>query len=307
MMRAKTLIVGSRGSPLALRQTEVIIGQLRRIYPEWDFLIKPIKTSGDRGRSLRWGTEGQGLFVKELEEALLCGEIDLAVHSLKDVPTTLSPDLELVAICHREDARDALISRHGLPLAALPEGALLGTGSVRRAAQLKAFRQDLRICPIRGNVDTRLRKLSSPGLDGGVLAAAGLIRMGWEDRITERLSFKILLPAPGQGALAVEARTKDNIAVFLRVLDHRETRLEVTAERAFLRSLGGGCRVPIAALGRVSGENIELEGLVAAPDGSRVVRTSETGAARNPEGLGERLALKLLKLGAGEILERAEA
>jgi len=298
------LIVGSRGSALALQQTQNIIDQLRAAHPDRDFSLKKIKTKGDITTNLPYGSGEQGFFVKELEEALLSRDIDLAVHSLKDVPTVLAADLELVAICHREEPNDALVSRSNTTLDQLPQGALLGTGSLRRVAQLKAYRQDIRTVPIRGNVDTRIKKIETEGLDGVILATAALVRMGWSDKISQRIPLEVLVPAPGQGALAIETRMGDEAIELIQYLEHKQTRLETSAERAFLRGLGGGCRVPIAALGKATKDHLELEGLVTSPDGREVLRSTESGT--NPEELGQRLANKLLKQGAAQILQRAE-
>ncbi|MDY6836099.1 MAG: hydroxymethylbilane synthase [Chloroflexota bacterium] len=305
MKNYKHLIVGSRGSTLALRQTQTVIDHLRSVYPEYQFSLKKIKTKGDITSKLPYGSGEQGFFVKELEEALLSQDIDIAVHSLKDVPTVLTAGLELAAICHREEPNDALVSRSNVTLDQLPKGALLGTGSLRRIAQVKAFRQDIRTISIRGNVDTRIRKIETESLDGVILATAALVRMGWSDRISQRIPLEVLVPAPGQGALAIETRMSDQAIELIRHMEHKQTRLETSAERAFLRGLGGGCRVPIAALGKASQHSLELEGLVISPDGNELLRGKESGS--DPEELGQGLANKLLKQGAAQLLERAES
>ena len=305
MDESRVLRIGTRGSSLAVQQTGTVVDRLKRQYPDWQFPVEVIKTKGDIATELPYGEGDQGFFVKELEEALLSNEIDMAVHSLKDVPTSLPPNLDLVAICRRTEARDALVSKSGLSLSELPEGALIGTGSLRRVSQIAAFRQDLRTCPIRGNVDTRLNKLESEGLDGIILAAAALMRMGMENRITEYLASDIMLAAPGQGALAIEARLGDTrVTDLTEFLDNIDTRLATSAERAFLRALGGGCHVPIAASARTTEGIVELQGLVATPDGSKLLKGLKSSA--NPEELGESLAEMLLKQGAAEILEKAD-
>jgi hydroxymethylbilane synthase len=267
---------------------------------------------------------GKALFVKEIEEALLGGSVDLAVHSMKDVPTDLLAGLAIVAVTEREDPLDVLISRTGARLRDLPRGARVGTSSLRRQAQLLHHRPDLTIVPLRGNLDTRLRKLDSEGLDAIVLAAAGVKRLGWTDRITEVLSPDVCLPAIGQGALGIEspapgpiaARTGDlqwvperrevraegRMADVVRVLDHRETRLAVRAERAFLRRLEGGCQVPFAAHARVSKDRILIRGLVATPDGKQLVAGEGHGPLGESEATGIGLAEDLLGRGAAEIL-----
>lgn len=298
--RMSKFIVGSRGSALALRQTEQVVGALQRLYPEVEFNIKSIRTEGDRASTVplaRLG--GQGLFVKELEAALLREEIDLAVHSMKDVPTEIPAGLTLGAAIKREDARDALVSRWGRPLAQLPRGARLGTSSPRRAAQLVAFRGDFQIIPLRGNVDTRLTKACTAEYDGVILAAAGLARLGLSDRITEYISPALCLPAVGQGAITVEWRANDEeVARLVAPLNDAATWQAVTAERAFLRGLGGGCHVPIAALAVVDGEVLKIEGMVATVDGSRLLHATASGDADKAEELGFILADRLLSMGA---------
>ncbi|MFH1487142.1 MAG: hydroxymethylbilane synthase, partial [Chloroflexota bacterium] len=260
--------VGTRGSALALRQTEQVVSKLRRLHPEAAFNIKTIRTEGDRASTVplaRLG--GQGLFIKELEAALLRGEIHLAVHSLKDVPTEPTAGLVLGAVLRRADARDALVSRWKCPLAQLPTDARLGTSSPRRAAQLKAFRNDFQIVPLRGNVDTKLAKAGTGEYDGIILAAAGLGRLDLSDRITECISPKVCLPAVGQGAVTIEWRAGDDkVAPLVSRLNHIPSWQAIAAERAFLRGLGGGCQMPIAALALVDDGAIRITGMVAAED-----------------------------------------
>lgn len=295
----RQVIVGTRGSALARAQTKQVLSQLGKLHPALEFITQVIKTTGDQDRLLEIGA-----FVKELEEALRRGAIDLAVHSLKDMPTQLPEGLVIAAVPPRADPRDVLISRGGLPLEELPPGARVGTGSPRRVAQLLALRPDLVALPIRGNVDTRLKKLESGEVDALILAAAGLERLGLLDQVTEFLSIEELLPAVGQGTLALEVRA-DDVAVLnlLKSVDHLETRAAITAERTVLQALGGGCRVPIAAYGHVTEGQLILDGLVASPNGDRILRERLVGSIHEPEALGQELAQGLLTAGAAELLE----
>lgn len=302
-MARPELVIGSRGSRLALWQAEWVKKQLERRHAGLQVRIEIIKTTGDKvldSPLSRIG--GKGVFVKEIENALLKGKIDLAVHSLKDVPTEVSRELTLGAITKREDCRDCLVGKQKLK--SLPNGAVIGTSSLRRRAQLMAARPDLRFTDLRGNLDTRLRKMEQGACDAMVLARAGLKRLGFEVLITEVLPFRIMLPAVGQGALAVEVRKKDrNTQRMVRFLDHPATRIAVSAERAFLRELEGGCQVPIGALGRVQGNRIVLDGLIASLDGERLLRGRMVGEASKAESIGKRLARTLLKAGGDEILK----
>jgi hydroxymethylbilane synthase len=302
----RSIIVGSRGSKLALLQTELVVQRLRESYHDLEFHIKRIKTSGDRYRTTSLAEiGGQGIFIKELEEALLSGEIDMAVHSLKDMPTELSSAFKLAAVGMRIDARDAFLSKSGKPLSEMPAGACVGTGSERRAVQLRAYRPDIQIRPLRGNIDTRLSKLYSGELEGIIVAAAAMLRMGWGDRITEYLPIELFLPSVGQGALAVEIGALDQeLSGLLSVVNDEPTWQSVQAERAFLSALGGGCRAPIAALGTVADNSLHLEGMVASSDGSRTIRAAEHGAPADSEKIGKLLAEKLLSLGARELIAR---
>ena len=301
-MREK-IIVGSRGSKLAMIQTEFVVSHLKAVLPGIDVSISRIVTGGDRNRNVPLeDMAGIGFFVKELEEALFAKRIDLAVHSLKDVPTEISPELRLVVITERIDPRDVLVSR-GEKLSELATGSKIGTGSLRRAVQLSSFRQDLAVSGIRGNVDTRMRKVTSGEYDGVILAAAALHRLGWEDKITEYLPTEYFLPAVGQGALVIEARAADTeLAGMLAPLNHEPAWQSVTAERAFLLALGGGCRAPIAALGTVNGTTLQLEGMVADNKKNRILRSSATGSTSEPENLGLQLAENLFGMGAKELL-----
>ena len=300
--------LGTRGSPLAMRQAELVARALRNRWPDLEVTLIPIKTSGDKLLDVQLSqVGGKGLFVKEIEEALLADQIDLAVHSLKDLPVTLPPSLRLGAIMVREDPLDALVARDGLQFTELPTGSRIGTSSLRRQVQLLHRRPDLQIVPLRGNVETRLRKLETLSLDAVVLAAAGLIRLGLQDRITERLQPELSLPAIGQGALAIEIREDDpRVASLVHALDDRDTRLATASERAFLRRLGGSCVTPIAAFGQIEGESLQLAGMVASLDGKRMVRQVRRGGAGAPEEVGHALAEQLLAAGAEEILREID-
>ena len=304
MRQTKVIIIGSRGSQLALCQTQHIVNRLQDLHPQFRFVIKRIRTKGDEHSSEpSFCFEEKGEFVRELEEALLAGEINLAVHSFKDLPLELPEGLEIAAVNQREDARDVLVSMKANSLSQLPRGASIGTGSPRRAAQIKAFRPDLDVVDIRGNLDTRLRKVSSGQFDGIILAAAGLIRLGWEARVTEYLSMDICLPAVAQGALAIEVREGDEeIKRLVSVLNHKPTKQATTAEQVFLRCLGGGCRTPIAAFGQINSGTLQLEGMVSTPDGGKLLRAKVEGSAELPEEVGSLLGEKLIARGGREIL-----
>jgi hydroxymethylbilane synthase len=301
---SRPLIIGSRGSKLALWQAEQARARLRTLNPQLDVHIEIIKTTGDVKNDPLSVIGGKGVFTKELEDALLDGRIDIAVHSLKDLPTILPDGLSIAAICEREDARDALVLRAGVEngsLMHLPRGAVVGTSSQRRLAQLKALRSDVLVRDLRGNVDTRIRKLDEGQYDAVILASAGLVRLGLQDRISARIAISEMLPAVGQGAIAIETRSNNEFAVEnVSQLDHRETRLACLAERAFLRGLGGGCQLPIAAHAVLAGDVLQLDGLVAKPDGSEILRASSSGT--DPEALGTQLADQLISRGARELL-----
>ena len=303
-------IIGSRGSKLALWQSEWVKARLAAERPEAENRIEVIKTSGDVMLNVPLAViGGKGVFTKELEEALLAEEIDLAVHSLKDLPTTLPDNLAISAITEREDARDALILREGVAAAnnslrGLPQGAIVGTSSLRRQAQLKHLRPDVSIKDLRGNVDTRLRKLDEGGYDAIILASAGLRRLGFERRINASINHAEMLPAVGQGALGIETRANDpRTAALVSLLEHPPTRAACTAERALLFALGGGCQVPIAAHAVVNGDTLRLDALVAALDGGRVIRDGLEDEAGHAARAGETLAARLRERGAEELLE----
>ncbi len=300
-----TLIVGTRGSQLALWQAEWVQGQLKAIAPGISVILKRIQTSGDKIQDVPLAKiGGKGLFVKEIEEALLRGEIDLAVHSMKDVPSVLPEGLEIVCVPEREDPRDALIAREGRNLEKLPVGGRVGTSSLRRQAQLLHVRPDLEIAVLRGNVDTRLRKVREKYFDAIILAASGLKRLGWEQEVTEYLSVDVSLPAIGQGSLGLEGRKDDALVRDLVArFEHRPTRIAVTAERALLTRLEGGCQVPIAGYATLQGDILTLDGLVASLDGKRYIRRVLSGSADEAVSLGTRVAEQLLDGGAQPILQ----
>jgi hydroxymethylbilane synthase len=326
------LRIATRKSQLALWQAEHVAALLRAAHPELEIELVPLLTQGDRiqDRSLA-AIGGKGLFIKELEVALENLRADIAVHSMKDVPADLPHGLIIGAVLRREDPRDALVTTSGVAsLEELPRGATVGTSSLRRQAQIRALRPDLRIESMRGNVDTRLRKLDAAqgpggigaagagagGMDGSqagrmdaiVLACAGLIRLGLESRISARLDPRICLPAVTQGVIGIECRQSDSRTVeYLQKLEDPATRKVMDAERAFAARLGGSCQSPIAAYAELEGQRISLRGLVAEPDGSRLLHDSLSGSAENPAALGRQLAERILAAGAGPLLERLRA
>lgn len=302
----RPFVVGTRGSALALWQAEYVVGRLRGRFPGRDFVIKTVHTRGDAVQSVSLAEIGtRGVFVKEIQSALLAGEIDLGVHSLKDLPSEVAPGLVLAATTPREDPRDALVSRHACGLADLPRGARLGTSSPRRAAQLRRLRADFVLDTIRGNVDTRVRKALNGEFDGVVLAAAGLHRLGMAEQVAEYLPFSTMVPAPGQGIIAVEAREGDAEALAVAaVVEDRPARLAAEAERAFVRALGGGCYTPLAAHATVRDGSIEMVGLLASPEGDTVVEAKISGDAGDPVALGTTLARQILAAGGEAIVQR---
>ncbi len=298
-MGSRVLVIGSRGSALALWQANYVAGRLRELKIETR--IEIIKTAGDRMASgSRSKPGGKGLFTKEIEDALLSGSIDVAVHSLKDLPTETPAGLAVAAIPEREDARDALA---GYTLDSLPRAAQVGTSSPRRSAQLLNLRGDIKIAPIRGNVDTRLRKLKEGEYDAIVLAAAGLRRLGLEAAITQVFSADEMCCAPGQGALAIQTRESGAERDICRRLNHVESERAVTCERAVLAALGGGCQLPIGAFASVNGSRLQLTAVVASPDGRTLIREKEQGSTSEPVELGRLLAERLRSRGASKLLE----
>jgi hydroxymethylbilane synthase len=302
----KPLRIGSRGSKLALWQANHIRERLER---ECDVTaeIVVIKTSGDRSQAAPLAEiGGKGIFVKEIEDALIAGKVELAVHSSKDLPTETPAGLCFPAICVRDDVRDALISKSSAKLSDLPASARVGTSSLRRQAQLRHARHDLQFVDMRGNVGTRLAKLERGDCDAIVLAKAGLDRLGWTSRITEVLSPEVSLPAVGQGALAIESReSQREIVEILAKLDHAETRAAVLAERALLREVQGGCQIPLGAWARIENGRLLLDACIASLDGAKYIRKQVSGDARDPESLGVRAGQGLLTAGGAEILQLA--
>jgi hydroxymethylbilane synthase len=301
-----SIVIGTRGSRLAIWQAEWIQAQLHEIMPDLSVTLRRIKTSGDKILDVPLAAiGGKGLFVKEIEESLLAGEIDLAVHSMKDVPTDLPDGLEILCVPKREDPRDALVSREKLGFEDLPSGARIGTSSLRRQAQLLHKRPDLRIEMLRGNVETRLRKLKSGEFDAIVLAAAGLKRMGWSSEVTQYLPHDISLPAIAQGALGLEGRGDDQfVRVLVSRLEDTQSRSAVTAERALLKRLEGGCQIPIAGHATIMNDWMNIDALVASVTGQTVVRDGIQGPASSAESLGTELAEKLLANGGKVILDK---
>ena len=304
-MSRSTLILGTRGSKLAVHQSQWVQARLQELAPGLTISLKRSQTSGDKILDVPLAKiGGKGLFVKEIEDALLSKEIDLAVHSMKDVPTALPEGLDILCVPPREDPRDALITRDGCRLDQLKPGARIGTSSLRRQAQLLHYRPDFTIEMLRGNLDTRLRKLREGQFDAIVLAAAGLRRLAWDAEITEYLPVHLSLPAIAQGALGIEARSDDTVVrELLGRFEHRPTRITVTAERALLHRLEGGCQVPIAAHAELDGDRLTVDGLVASVDGRRVIRHQIQGPASEAQALGTKLAERLLADGGDVILK----
>ena len=298
----KIIRIGTRDSRLAMWQAEWVKSQLMIFYPHLQFELVPMKTKGDKILDVPLSKIGdKGLFTKELELGLLSGELDLAVHSLKDMPTLLPKGLMISTFCEREEPRDVFLSKNGIQLEDLSTGAIIGTSSLRRKSQLKHYRPDFEFEDLRGNLQTRWRKLTESNMDGIVLAAAGVKRLGWEERITEILPDNLMLPAVGQGSIAIEiVQQRSDIVELLAPLNHDETEQAVRAERALMRKLEGGCQVPIGALAHVDKGQITLRGMVASLDGVRLIKAEAIGT--DPEAVGLEVANRLVELGATEIL-----
>jgi hydroxymethylbilane synthase len=299
----RSLRIGTRGSALALWQAEHVADRLRAAHGGLHVELKVIRTKGDKIQDVPLAkVGGKGLFVKEIEEALLREEVDLAVHSMKDLPSELPPSLRIGAVVAREDPRDALVSHDG-GLAQLPTGARVGTSSLRRRCQLLHLRPDLQILDLRGNVDTRIRKLDEGHFDAVALAASGLMRLGHAKRITELLAVDLVIPAVGQGALGIETRSADReVDDLVSSLHHQESAQQVAAERAFLRRLGGGCQVPVAAIARFELDELCIDGLIGHPRGTPLFRGTERGPRDRAADMGEQLAERLLAQGGDRIL-----
>ncbi len=303
MTYRRRVIIGARTSPLSVAQTEEVLRQLRPLYPDVEFTVTPVNTGGDRNKEAPLLSMERGMFVKEIELALLAGEIDVAVHSAKDMPAEIPDGLCLAAFTERQDPRDVLVNRWRVALVDLPSEARLGTSSPRRTAQLTAARPDLRFLPIRGNVGTRLEKSVGDDYDGVVLAAAGMLRLGVEDQISEYLSADICTPDVGQGALAVQVRSADSDVVeMMKGVDHSATSTAVRLERAFLAAVGGGCKAPVAAYAYYRGDRLQVSAMAAAVDGSEILRHNAIYSPDDPESAGREVAEALLARGAGRLM-----
>ncbi len=305
-MTDRVFRVGTRGSALARVQTDEVVQALRSAWPDVNIEVVPITPDGDRRKSAPLQSLGRGTFVKGLEEPLLRGEIDLAVHSAKDMASEVPTGLAIVAYPERKDPRDVIVNRWDAGFEELPQGSSLGTSSPRRAGQLLAARPDLRFIPVRGNVDTRIGKVGEDAYDGVVLAAAGLERLGWQDRVSSFLDPELCIPDAGQGALAVEARVEDSeVAELLAAINHTSTWSTVTAERAFVEATGGGCRVPVAAYATESHGTLSIRSMACLPDGSQMFRSSVELPGDDPVGAGQAAARALEETGAKEIMYAA--
>jgi hydroxymethylbilane synthase len=303
------VVIGSRGSPLALWQANWIKDLLQEHHSDLVVDITIIKTSGDKIQDVPLAKiGGKGLFVKEIEEGLLKREVDFAVHSMKDMPIIFPMNLCIACVTKRENPFDALISRNNIKLDDLRKGAKVGTGSLRRMSQLLYYRPDLKLIPLRGNLETRLKKLETEGLDAIILAAAGLIRLGWSDRITEIISPEVLLPAMGQGTVGIETRKNDvDNQILLADMDHEETHYALDAERALVSQLEGGCNVPIGSFATIDGDQITLTGLVASLDGKTLYKKKLTDLKTNAVFLGRKLGDELIGLGADRIMQEIKS
>ena len=308
-MGSRNVTIGSRGSPLALWQANWIKDLLQAHHSDLDVDIKIIKTSGDKIQNIPLAKiGGKGLFVKEIEEGLLRREVDFAVHSMKDMPISFPLNLCIACVTKRENPFDALISRNNIKLNDLPKGAKIGTGSLRRMSQLKHYRPDFNLFPLRGNLETRLKKLNSEGLDAIILAAAGLIRLGWDEQITELISPEILLPAMGQGAVGIETRKNDvDNQILLADMDHEDTHYTLDAERALVSQLQGGCNVPIGSFATIKDDQITLTGLVASLDGKTVYNKELTDLKTNATAVGRKIGEELIEMGADKIMKEIQS
>jgi len=297
--------IGTRGSNLALVQANWVSDRLKSLYPDMSVEIVSIRTRGDRMQNISLvEIGGKGIFVKEIEEALLRGDIDIAVHSMKDVPVDLPDGLIIGAIPEREDPRDVLISREGTKMEGLSKGARLGTGSLRRGMQIKSFMPDIEIVPVRGNIGTRIKKIVTENLDGIIVAAAGMKRMGRGGEISQYIPIEVMMPSAGQGVLGIEMREGNReIEALIAPLNHPDTVVEISAERAFLRRLGGGCQVPIAGIARKSGNNLVIKGLVGSIDGRVMIMDEVQGDSSNWEDMGNTLAENILSMGGRAVLD----
>lgn len=303
-MSKKVIKVGSRDSVLAMWQTNFVIEQLKKVTDDYDFEIVSLKTKGDKILDVSLAKIGdKGLFTQELESGLLSGEVAFAVHSLKDMPTELPEGLQMSAVLTRHDPSDALISDKYQSFAELPQGAKVGTSSLRRKAQLLNARPDLDIHDLRGNLQTRMRKMREENFDAIILAAAGVERLEWHDQIKEKLSFDICLPAVSQGVIGIETRSDDEeIIKLVQLINDKETEACVAAERSLLKSLEGGCQIPIGAYAEITTEGLRLQGMVGSLDGKKIIRDEITGTVDAGKELGQQLADRLSQAGGQEIL-----
>ncbi|MBA4397192.1 MAG: hydroxymethylbilane synthase [Syntrophus sp. (in: bacteria)] len=302
-----SLKIGSRGSALALTQTNWVADRLRERYPEIKIATLVIRTKGDIMQDVSLAKiGGKGVFVKEIEDALLRGDVDIAVHSMKDVPAELPEGLQIATIPEREDPRDVLIAKNNRKIESLPRGARIGTGSLRRGMQMRNLLPDVRIVPLRGNLDTRIRKIELEDLDGIIVAAAGIRRMGWVHRVSQFIPAEVMLPAVGQGALGIEMRTGDSsLAEMLAFLNHAATSMEVGAERSFLQRLGGGCQLPIAAYAKIRDRELTIRGLVGSLDGRVMITDEVRGNPSDYHTLGTLLAERILLRGGEALIDQA--
>ena len=305
MIMPRTVRVGSRKSPLAMAQSEEVVAKLRARFPDHEFIIVQLSTGGDRDKESPLQALGRGTFSKDIEDALLRGEVDLAVHSAKDLAPDLPEGLVVAGVLEREDPRDVLVNRWGLTLAELPAGARIGTGSPRRSAQLLALRPDLNVLPIRGNVGTRLEKSRGTDYDGIVVAAAGLLRLGLRSEITEYLDPDTFTPDSGQGTIALQARRDDARTLdMIAAVDHGPSGASLAAERAFANVIGGGCKVPVAAYARAEGDVFRVSAMAGLPDGSQMYRIEVRDPIDDPAAAGVHAAEVLLAGGARQIVGR---
>ena len=302
-MTDNRLRIGSRTSPLALAQTEEVIVELRSRIPNWDFEVIPFVTDGDSRNSTPISNLGRGAFTTDIQNAVANGEIDLAIHSAKDLPNTLPEGLSIFCISSRKDPRDVMINKWGVSLKEMPSGAVIGTGSPRRKAILQSLRNDITVVPIRGNVGTRIDKIDRENIDAVVLAAAGLVRLNRMEEVNEFFDTDIFVPDVGQGIIAVQVRSED-IATFslLNEIQHQPTQIALIAERAFLNALGGGCKVPVAAYASIEGDAVNLISVASDHEGSRLYKVQSTDSISDPVEAGRNIARKLLDSGAGAIL-----
>lgn len=304
MVQNKSIRIGTRGSALALLQTNLVLSKLQEQHPEYDYEIVQVRTSGDINSTGSLQTMGLGVFVKEIERQLLDGIIDMAVHSLKDLPTEIPEGLEIKAVLEREDPRDIQVNTLGAPLRELPDGFSIGTSSPRRKAQISSAYPHLSIIPLRGNIETRLNKSSGLECNGAVLAAAGLIRLNLTHHITEFLPIEEFVPPPGQGVIAVETRTESSyITECLTSIDHAHTRAAITAERLFLSNVGGGCQTPLGAHATIAGNNLTLRAFLGSEDGTTTYNHSATGQINQAQAVADEVHSQLISAGAKNLLK----